>query len=1100
MSFLGWAPRSEFDVEDKIKNVLERFVGQKFNGVTITRVQPEYEVEGRRADIAVLKDDGKPLLIIETKKKKERGGSWSVERRFIPTSEDVVGQAASYAALLKRTGVYVPFIATANDRQLALFKVPENIESLVNWNAISKRDYGRVIKDFYEFKKENLILHKPHGPFSEEFFKELLDAITGIYVAKYRVEEKKQEWHWLVLEDLRGFVDFLTPFIEQAIVEKGRFKDSIAGKLEEYRRKTGYSPTPQQLAREMAYVLLNKILFYKVLEHYRNLPRLGPLYKEGVVKTCSEYLKKLREYFSEAVEATEDFQAVFETGIYDEVELVENEEVLKAIDWLIGLVEHYQIERLGDVIGFIYEDLIPGEERHQLGQFYTPKPIAELIVKWSVRSPDDKVLDPGCGSGTFLVEAYKRLAELKRKRPWSEINYVPSDVHRQILRQLYGVDINEFPAHLTAMNLAMKNVRAPSPEMYVFVRDYFTIMPGQQVLTPYEVRTAEGGKPVEMVFKDFDAVVGNPPYTRWREIPESTRKQIDDKLGNIISKYDLKAYTGRGVEPGIYVYWIMHSTRFLKEGGRLGMIISDSWLQTDYGRNFFKFLLDHYKIHAVIDISTRVFPVPLIGTSIVLLERCSNESERKSNKTLFMYLEVSKGSVNVDEILKFIDEAKSEMLPGQATSRVLPSRATVLTKAYIQGELAGREEKVVNFLFNVNDILNTLRQSPLIVKLSELFEPSRGNTAWSVWAITHGRRPDVGGNEFFYLNENRVRQLGIPKECLYPLLSSSRYLKFFTFVQQDWEELRREGKECYLFLCHRPRSALPPQVLRYIQLGEGPNAQIRLRRRPGEPEGRPVNESQASQARLRYRNIFIDWYDLGGVVETPVIASRYAQYWHRFALLIYKIACDDDIMTFVPRQGISFNVEELKALLAYLNSSFTKLYLEANGRSTGGGALAIEANILSDLPILDVKKLSRGDVEKLAQLFDRLEAEARRLGGVDVIENVFGSELAKELTGSSNVKPGVEGLFNTVIREIDYEVARVLGLENLVEPVRAMVLEMARRRLSRASEAKREAVKGTEELLEPRKPRRRRGEAGGKGAMQRRLDEFMKESGEGGGG
>ena len=112
---------------------------------------------------------------------------------------------------------------------------------------------------------------------------------------------------------------------------------------------------------------------------------------------------------------------------------------------------------------------------------------------------------------------------------------------------------------------------------------------------------------------------------------------------------------------------------------------------------------------------------------------------------------------------------------------------------------------------------------------------------------------------------------------------------------------------------------------------------------------------------------------------------------------------------------------------------------------------------------------------------------------------MFGSELAKELTGSSSVKPGVEGLFNTVIREIDYEVARVLGLENLVEPVRAMVLEMAKRRLSRASEAKREAVKGTEELIEPRKPRRRRGEAG-EGVMQRRLDEFMKESGEGGGG
>jgi len=1095
---LGWAPRSEYDVEDKIKSVLERFVGQKFNGVTITRVQRQYEVEGRRADIAVLKDDGNPLLIIETKKKKERGGSWSVERHFIPTSEDVVGQAASYAALLKRNkGVYVPFIATANETQLALFKVPENIEYLVNWDAISERNYGRVIKDFYEFKKENLILHRPHGPFSEEFFKGLLDTITGIYVKKYSFEEKRQELHWQVLEDLRSFVDFLTPFVEQAIAEKGRFKDSIASKLEEYRKKTGYNPTPQQLAREMAYVLLNKILFYKVLEHYYNLPPLGSLYEKGVVKTCSEYLKRLREYFVNAVEVTRDFQTVFETGIYDEVDLVENEGVLKAIDWLINLVEHYQIERLGDVIGFIYEDLIPGEERHQLGQFYTPKPIAELIVKWSVRSPDDKVLDPGCGSGTFLVEAYKRLAELKLKKPWSEINYVPSDVHRQILRQLYGVDINEFPAHLTAMNLAMKNVRAPSPEMYVFVRDYFTIMPGQQVLTPYEVRTAEGGKPVEVVFKDFDTVVGNPPYTRWTEIPENTQDRILDFLKKTISKYDLTPQVSRGVEPGIYIYWIMHSTGFLKEGGRLGMIISDSWLQTDYGVNFFKFLLDNYKVHAVIDISARVFPVPLIGTCIILLEKTSNAVERDNNKVVFTYLDLTRGSMDVDAILKLVEEAKTKPTTGQLLLKEFPSGAKALIKTYTQGELSKYEGKAINLFFSVTDILNYLKQSKLVVELSKYFEPSYGNILYlyltSVGKVKGVR--NVGGENFFYLTEDKVRNYIIPQECLYPLLPSPRYLRFFTYTQKDWERLRGESVERYLFLCRKPRSELPESVRRYIQLGEGPNAQIRLRKRPGEPEGRPVNESQASQTRLKYRNIFIDWYDLGGVVEAPIYVTYGAQYWIRFVLAKFQSALDHRVLALITRQGVQFDEVELKALLAYLNSTFTQIQAEAMGRITGGGMIELDVKPLSSFLVLDVKKLPREDVEKLAQLFDRLEAEARRLGGADEVENVFGSELAKELTGSSNVKPGVEGLFNTVIREIDYEVARVLGLENLVKPVRAMVLEMARRRLSRAGEAKREAVKGTEESLEPREPKRRRGrrrgEAGGEGAIHRRLDEFM---------
>jgi len=1090
---LGWAPRSEYDVEDKIKSVLERFVGQKFNGVTITRVQPEYEVEGRRADIAVLKDDGNPLLIIETKKKKERGGSWSVERRFIPTSEDVVGQAASYAALLKRTGVYVPFIATANDRQLALFKVPENIESLVNWNAISKRDYGRVIKDFYEFKKENLILHKPHGPFSEEFFKELLDAITGIYVAKYRVEEKKQEWHWLVLEDLRGFVDFLIPFIEQAIVEKGRFKDSIAGKLEEYRRKTGYSPTPQQLAREMAYVLLNKILFYKVLEHYRNLPRLGPLYKEGVVKTCSEYLKRLREYFSKAVEATEDFQAVFETGIYDEVELVENEGVLKAIDWLIGLVENYEIERLGDVIGFIYEDLIPGEERHQLGQFYTPKPIAELIVKWSVRSPDDKVLDPGCGSGTFLVETYKRLAELKLKKLYSQIKHVPEDVHKQILGQLYGIDINEFPAHLTAMNLTMKNVRVPSPTLNVFVRDYFTIRPGFKTLAPYPVKTPEGEKQVEVVFKDFDAVVGNPPYTRWGELSRDVQNHIATSISNILEKYDLMPQAGRrGAEYNMVVFWIAHSIGFLKEGGRLGMIVSDSWLQTAYGVRFGRLLADHFKIHAIIDISARVFPVPLIGSCIVLLERNSNEDERDNNNVAFIYLHVKKSGINVSQILKLVEEKKPVSISSDDYD--------IIVRVYKQSEVRRSNEPWIQFLFGVDDVMNQLRalEGKLLVRLERLFEPTYGNTLYTVFytrKVVRTRHAGVGGEAFFYLTDEDARRHDIPQEFLVPLISSSNHMRFFTFTKEDWERIKREGAECWLFLCHRPRGELPPQVLKYIQLGE---TEIMLTK--GIHKGEPVSRSRAAEERRKLRQFFFDWYDLGGVMEAPIYVTYGAQYWIRFVLAKFQSALDHRILALIPRQGVQFDEVELKALLAYLNSTFTQVQAEVMGRSTGGGMIELDVKPLSSFLILNVKALPRIEIERLARLFDRLEAEARRLGGVDVIENVFGSELAKELTGSSSVKPGVEGLFNTVIREIDHEVARVLGLENLVEPVRAVVLEMVRRRLSRASEAKREAVKGTEELLEPRKPRRRRGEAGGKGVMQRRLDEFMKESGEGGGG
>jgi type I restriction-modification system DNA methylase subunit len=1073
----------EFDVEERIAKVLERFVNQRFNDVTITAVKRQYDVDGRRADIAVLKDDGLPILLIETKKKYERGG-WRVERRFVPTSEDVVGQAVAYAAILKRRGIYVPFVATANESQLALFTIPEEIEQLVDWRAIEERDYGKVLKNFYEFRHKYLVFHRPHK-FSEEFFKELLETVTGIYAKRFGVEERRQELHWVLIEDFRGFVDFLAPFIQDAIAPGGRFRNDIARLVEEHSRRTGYTPTPEGLAREMAYVLLNKIVFYKVLERYYKLPKLEPLYERGIAQTCHAYLTKLRELFDKAVEVSRDFESIFRTGVYDAVDVIESDEVLKTLDWLIRLIDRYEIEKLGDIVGFIYEDLIPGEERHRLGQFYTPRPIAELIVKWAVRSPDDKVLDPGCGSGTFLVEAYKRLAELKLKRSFSEIKHVPSDVHKQILRQLYAIDINEFPAHLTAMNLAMKNVRVPSPETNIFVRDYFTVIPGHKLIAPYRVRTPEGEREVEVVFKDFDAVVGNPPYARWGELPREVQDRIVASVGDILSRYDLLPQAGRrGAEYNMVVFWIAHSIGFLKEGGRLGMIVSDAWLQATYGVRFGRLLADYFKIRAIIDISTRVFPVPLIGTCIVLLERSSNESERDNNDVVFVYLNIRRGGVNVAEVLRLIEEKRP--------ITISTDDYVIVVRVYKQREVKESREPWIRFLFDVDSVMSPLRalEGKLLTRLNNYFEPTYGNILYTVLytrRIVRTRHAGVGGEEFFYLTEEEARNHGIPQEFLVPLIPSPRNMEFFTYTREDWDRIRREGAKCLLFLCHRPRDQLPQQVLRYIQLGE---TEIVLSK--GIHRGEPVSRSRAAEERRRLRNYFYDWYDLGGVVEAPIYVARGAQYWMRFVLARFQCALDDRILALIPRQGVRFDEVELKALLAYLNSSFAQLQAEAMGRSTGGGMLELDVRPLSSFLVLDVKRLSRGDVERLAQLFDKLESEARRLGGADSAENVYGSELAEELTGRTDVRPSIQGLFNTVIREIDYEVARILGLEHLVEPVRVLVLAMAKRRLARAQEARREAIIGEEREAEPRgrRARRRAGGEGGSG-IGRRLDEFF---------
>jgi Type I restriction-modification system methyltransferase subunit len=156
------------------------------------------------------------------------------------------------------------------------------------------------------------------------------------------------------------------------------------------------------------------------------------------------------------------------------------------IDELIKTLSEINPQEFSDIIGHVYENLIPAEERHRLGQFYTPPPIAELITKWCIRSGDDVVLGPGCGSGTFEIEAYWRLVEFKIGR-----RAIPSkDVHRKVLKQIYAIDINSFPTQLTVMNLAMRNVRAPVTDLNVVESDFFSIIPGYEVVLPYKIPNA----------------------------------------------------------------------------------------------------------------------------------------------------------------------------------------------------------------------------------------------------------------------------------------------------------------------------------------------------------------------------------------------------------------------------------------------------------------------------------------------------------------------------------------------------------------------------------------------------------------------------------
>jgi len=1005
--------KREAPLQDEIKRILEDVIkGRRFHGIEFSKVERDWPVDGgREADIALLMLGDRPFLLVETKRKEARR-----ESGLVGTLErSIVGQVESYAALYQRhRGIHVPFVATATPERIAVFAVPKDIPSWVEWEAVMKRRYSEALPE-HRFRQllEGHLVRRGRNYRSPDFAYYLLNDLT-------REQVSRIEFTDALLESFREFVDRVAERVEPRLEDKLK-RDRLFGEEIE---KLGYKldrdslpSTLSNLSRMMAYVLLNKLVFYKVLEQSYRLPNMAYL----DTTSWTRFNEDLRGYFSEAMRRTRDFEPIFSVGVYDEIPLPDDPELMEYINGFISLLGSLDLWKISDRIGYMYEELIPPEERHQLGQFYTPSWVCELITKWCIRGPDDVILDPGVGSGGFLLKAYDEL--VRAKLGTIPLMRISKEVHGRILNQLYALDLNPFPAHLTSVAVSMKHIEHPSTNLNIVPMDFFECMPEHSTLSPYKIRDPLTGRAQEreVSFPRVDAVVGNPPYTRWTEIPEPTQDRIRKILGGLMKRYGLTPQVSRGVEPGIYTYWILHATNFLREGGRLGMIISNTWLQTDYGIGFANFLLDHFRIRAIIDFAAKLFEDALITTCIVLAEREMDETKRLENEVAFVHIPGEIESADVDGLLEAIEIGSSEKYDVRLVKqRDLP-----------------RDRKWIDMFFKTVDI----SEHSLMTKLGELFEPLRGNTAWAEWALSHGRRPDPGSSEFHYLSPSKIREHGLDKwaypkapledALVYPAITSARQTNFFTFTEEDWKMMCGSDDRCYMFVCHKPRKKLPKEVANYIKWGET-ECRAKGKGRQMGGRGRLANKTEAAKARAKERR-FYGWYDLGGVISVPIFAIYRAWRKTRFVWCRFPVAMFHGLIALVPKK-IPLDEIRAKALLAYLNSNFAQSYIETKGLKTPGGIIELEVSIAREMPILDVRKLNDKQLGLLAELFDELEQQAREIGGASEREQI------------RKLKPK--------IYEIDRAVAEILGLtDEDIKKVEAQVDLMVERRVSVAKRA-----------------------------------------------
>jgi predicted helicase len=227
--------------------------------------------------------------------------------------------------------------------------------------------------------------------------------------------------------------------------------------------------------------------------------------------------------------------------------------------------------------------------------------------------PQDQVFDPGVGTGTFLTRAHERI------RSTSPLS------HEDILGNLWAVDISAFPAELAVLNLCRLDLTSADNFPRVAVRDFFTLKPGERLSFPPAKRHAGSTQQVVLPLPQFDSVIGNPPYVR--------SQQLDDLEASYKAHlHGLAKRVGVGQDSKFdaYVYYFLHATQFLKDGGRIGFVTSAAWLTSGYGAQLQRFMLDHFQ--PVLILWSEVepfFPNQGVDTVVTILEKLTS-AERKT--------------------------------------------------------------------------------------------------------------------------------------------------------------------------------------------------------------------------------------------------------------------------------------------------------------------------------------------------------------------------------------------------------------------------------------------------------------------------------------
>ena len=338
-------------------------------------------------------------------------------------------------------------------------------------------------------------------------------------------------------------------------------------------------PRAERLGAEMI-----RILFCKIYDEIHNKEDKEFILMSG--ESEYEVGKRVKQLFEKVKESYKD--------VFDKEEKIRLDN--KSIKYVVDRLQNYTLtETERDVINEAFQVFWGTGLRGEKGQFFTPRNVVKMCVEMIEPKMGERIIDPACGAGGFLVEV---LSQLKEGDNFSNVYGIDKELDLIKIAKTYMAIIGDGHANIFCADSLYP--QSWSEEMKEKVKD-----------------------------ESFSAVLTNPPFGAKIFIEDENilknyklgHKWVEDKLG----KWEI---TNSVVQQVPQILFIERCLQLLKPGGRMAIVLPDGVFGNPSSRYVWDFILKSAKILAVVSLPPETFlPSTHTKTSVLFLEKTKNKDE-----------------------------------------------------------------------------------------------------------------------------------------------------------------------------------------------------------------------------------------------------------------------------------------------------------------------------------------------------------------------------------------------------------------------------------------------------------------------------------------